>query len=79
MSQTSEISFKTRDLGAAGQFAEAGYCRVPGCRHQTSDRKPYCLHHIDRMFAARRIRAELAEQDARRADALPGFVLRKAV
>lgn len=79
MSRTSEMSLKTRDLSAAGDLAEAGYCRAPGCGHATADRKPYCLHHIDRMLYARRIRAELAVQAAVGAVASPGRTLRKAV
>lgn len=79
MSQTNEISLKTRDLRAAGDFAEAGHCRAPGCGHTTADRKPYCLHHIDRMFYARKILEELAAQEALHAVAVPGLTFKKAV
>ena len=39
-------------------------CRVPGCGHATTERKPYCIDHIDRLPYVKELQAELAHRDA---------------
>ena len=39
-------------------------CRVQGCGHVTTERKPYCIEHIDRLPYVQELQAELAHRDA---------------
>jgi len=39
-------------------------CRVTGCGQVTSDKKPYCVDHIDRLPYVAQVRDELARREA---------------
>lgn len=39
-------------------------CRAPQCRRRTTERKPYCIDHLDRLPYVRWLRRELAERAA---------------
>jgi hypothetical protein len=39
-------------------------CHVPGCGHPTTERKPYCIDHIDRLPYVKELQAQLAHRDA---------------
>jgi hypothetical protein len=39
-------------------------CHVPGCGRATTERKPYCIEHIDRLPYVQELQAELAHRDA---------------
>ena len=39
-------------------------CRVQGCGHVTTERKPYCIDHLDRLPYVRELQAQLSSRDA---------------
>jgi hypothetical protein len=39
-------------------------CRVQGCGHVTTERKPYCIEHLDRLPYVRELQAQLCSRDA---------------
>ena len=39
-------------------------CRVDGCDHATTGRKPYCLDHIDRLPYVASVESEIARREA---------------
>ena len=49
---------------------ETGFCRARGCQNATSDRKPYCVAHLDRLPYVRQILQELARREAEATAAL---------
>jgi len=39
-------------------------CRVQGCGHVTTERKPYCIDHLDQLPYVRELQAHLASREA---------------
>jgi len=40
------------------------HCHAPGCGHPTTERKPYCIIHLDRLPYVKDLQAQLAEREA---------------
>ena len=40
------------------------FCRVQGCGHPTTERKPYCIEHLDRLPYVKELQEQLARRDA---------------
>jgi len=39
-------------------------CRAQGCGHVTTERKPYCIDHLDQLPYVRELQAQLSNRDA---------------
>ncbi len=46
-----------------GRTASGDECRVPGCRFLTSENKPYCIQHLDRLSYVRQLSAATAARE----------------
>lgn len=44
-------------------------CRVQGCGHSTTERKPYCIDHLDRLPYVQELREALVHRDSEEAAA----------
>ncbi len=61
-----------RRLAAANEHRglESSVCAVLACPNATSEGKPYCMAHLDRLPYVKRVKTELAQRDAEAAAAL---------
>jgi hypothetical protein len=55
---------RTVDLRSAGEsVATRAMCTAAGCMEPTSNRKPFCFDHLDRLAYVREIQRELAARE----------------
>lgn len=80
-SEVDGFPIRDRRLDAAHEFElkERRDCCAQGCRNRTSDRKPYCIEHLDRLDYVRQLQEELERQAVvRRLPARPAVKRRLA-
>ena len=66
MKKTRVLSLDLRRAARSGRrpLQAREHCHVPGCSHPTTERKPYCIDHLERLPYVRELQEQLAQRDA---------------